>query len=330
MADVASGSIHLTNQASIILPVTLVSADETQSVACEWRADPDTNQCGLYRVSDDAMLWGGIVLPNGVSGTVTNIIRDPDSTGASYFQIVTAESDTELVQIQNSYAGVTTEENPEPAGQVYAVDIGSSNTGTYYSGVWHDAFMSWLRGLGAFTISGESEMTLTVYEDGQSSVASIDLGTGYYSTGAAAFGCHAVPTANDTYALGAGSASLRWGYVFLTHQPNVSSDERLKQDVTPITDATNLLMTIPACQFRLKDDPAQLHYGTTWQAARDAFYAAGIKDAAVLGDYPEDEKQMQGLLYGEFIGLLIAAVQEQKAKIDSLEQRIAALEKRIG
>jgi hypothetical protein len=107
MADVASGSIHLTNQASIILPVTLVSADETQSVACEWRADPDTNQCGLYRVSDDAMLWGGIVLSDGTSGTVTSFLKEPGTNDATRVGIHTGAEEyaQELVLYVPTYEG---------------------------------------------------------------------------------------------------------------------------------------------------------------------------------------------------------------------------------
>lgn len=76
----------------------------------------------------------------------------------------------------------------------------------------------------------------------------------------------------------------------------------------------------------MKDDPAKLHYGTTWQAARDALYAAGIQDAAILGDDAEDDGQMHGLLYGEFTGLLIAALGQHRARLAALEARLAALE----
>jgi hypothetical protein len=113
----------------------------------------------------------------------------------------------------------------------------------------------------------------------------------------------------------------------LNNSPDVSSDERIKQDIKPIEGADALLSTIPAFEFRMKDDPAKRHYGSTWQAVRDALFAAGITDAAILGDDPDNDGQIHGLLYGEFTGLLIAALAEQRARIAALEARMAALEK---
>jgi hypothetical protein len=93
-------------------------------------------------------------------------------------------------------------------------------------------------------------------------------------------------------------------------------------------------MDVPALQFRMKDDPKRLRFGSTWQRTREACVAHGYSDAALITDNDEiDEDEIHGMAYTEFIGLLLAGFQEQQhliaeqnTKISSLEDRIQKLE----
>ena len=100
---------------------------------------------------------------------------------------------------------------------------------------------------------------------------------------------------------------------------NAFSDERLKTDLMPITDAVSKVSTLRAVTGRLKTDEE----GTSrvFLIAQDV--QAVLPEAVHVG---EDENKTLGLAYTEVIPLLVAAIKELSAKNDALEARLAALE----
>jgi hypothetical protein len=238
-----------------------------------------------------------------------------------------------------SYDGVTVQHpdnNPDPTGETDAITITggvqplwNAALGRYedarYGAISSDRHLD-LSSYGGYVQLSGSEANngdgIELFTDSGYMV----MGSATHPDGAAMFDMHVIPAESGTYSLGASSVAKRWKYVYLNNNPNVSSDERIKRDIEPIRGADALLAAIPAYQFRMADDPDALHYGTTWQAVRDALAAADINGAAILGDDPDDDRQVHGLLYGEFTGLLIAALAEHRDRIAALEARLDAPE----
>jgi hypothetical protein len=111
------------------------------------------------------------------------------------------------------------------------------------------------------------------------------------------------------------------------------SDYRLKQDVAPITDAISRIKTLKPIKFRWKDD-LEMGYQDGFIAheveeTNDFKYLiSGKKDATRKKyDNPEEtEPDYQGIDYAKFTPILISALQEAVAKIETLETKVAALE----
>ena len=124
------------------------------------------------------------------------------------------------------------------------------------------------------------------------------------------FGTFYISNVGTGVALTQGSTS--WGTV---------SDERLKEIIEPITDATNKVSMLRAVIGKYKTDA---------DGARRSFLIAQdvltvLPEAIDVG---EDEAQTLSVKYTETIPLLVAAIKEQQALIETLTQRITALEGR--
>jgi hypothetical protein len=105
---------------------------------------------------------------------------------------------------------------------------------------------------------------------------------------------------------------------------NTSSDYRLKENVTTITDGITRLKTLKPSKFNWKDDP-----DTTF----DGFIAhevSSVVPEAITGTKDEVDSDnnpvYQGIDQSKLVPLLTAALQEEVAKREALETRVAALE----
>ena len=115
---------------------------------------------------------------------------------------------------------------------------------------------------------------------------------------------------------------------------NTSSDYRLKENVTNLTDALTRFKKITPRRFNFIDDKDnQLVDGFIAHEVSTAVPEAvtGTKDQVELAD--DNEKGIkkgdpiyQQLDYSKFVPLLTAALQEEVAKREALEARVAALE----
>ncbi len=119
-------------------------------------------------------------------------------------------------------------------------------------------------------------------------------------------------------------------------QFNTTSDYRLKENQTSITDGITRLKTLKPYQFNFKQNP---------DVKVDGFFAhevtavpeavSGTKDQVVVqadvdkGEYPESklgDPIHQGIDQSKLVPLLTAALQEAITKIETLETKVAALE----
>jgi len=100
---------------------------------------------------------------------------------------------------------------------------------------------------------------------------------------------------------------------------NTTSDRRLKENIEPIADATDKLMSMKPVTHTWKADPdADAVHGFIAQEMQD------IVPEAVSGE-PDDE-EMMSMDYGRITPVLVAALQDAHKKIEVLEARLTELE----
>lgn len=139
-----------------------------------------------------------------------------------------------------------------------------------------------------------------------------------------------VPALSSEYSLG--STSLRWNYIYLSHNPNVSSDRKVKHDISE--DVPDIVDKLIPVQYKRRGGPETVHYGFIAQDVEDALKQAGIDtDNIGLVTFETDAKGNKtnyALSYEEFIPLLTAKIQSQQKQIDSLAERLELLERVIN
>jgi hypothetical protein len=96
-----------------------------------------------------------------------------------------------------------------------------------------------------------------------------------------------------------------------------SSDERLKDIIEPITDATNKVGQLRAVIGKFKTDP---------EDKRRSFLLAQDVQSVLPEAVDASDPESLGVQYTDVIPLLVAAIKEQQAIIQTLTDRITALE----
>jgi hypothetical protein len=105
---------------------------------------------------------------------------------------------------------------------------------------------------------------------------------------------------------------------------NVTSDYRLKENVTPLTGSIDRLKALKPCTFNFLTEPSKNEEGFIAHEVQEVVPQAvsGTKDAVdENGDI-----ETQGLDTSRLVPLLTSALQEAIEKIEQLEERISALE----
>ena len=97
---------------------------------------------------------------------------------------------------------------------------------------------------------------------------------------------------------------------------NTSSDYRLKENVTAISDGITRLKTLKPYRFNFKIDPSK---------TVDGFFAHEVTAVPEAVQGEKDAEDMQQLDYTKLTPLLTAALQEAVTKIETLEAEVAAL-----
>jgi hypothetical protein len=105
---------------------------------------------------------------------------------------------------------------------------------------------------------------------------------------------------------------------------NTTSDYRLKENVTPITDGITRFQQLKPSRFNFKVDPNHTVEGFIAHEAQAVVpeCVTGTKDAVDADGNPV----YQGIDQSKLVPLLTAALQEAIAKIEALETRLSALE----
>lgn len=136
------------------------------------------------------------------------------------------------------------------------------------------------------------------------------------------------PNKDLTYDLG---YSIAWDDVYADDFWNIS-DIRAKKDITPMKYGLKEIMKLNTISYKLKDDPFQdKKIGLIAQEVNQF-----IPEASKTEDMKKNEKgefqkvQLDKIRvsYVNLVPVLIKAVQEQQATIESLEKRLSALEKK--
>ena len=105
---------------------------------------------------------------------------------------------------------------------------------------------------------------------------------------------------------------------------NTSSDYRLKENVTPVSDGISRLQQLKPSRFNFIADPDTVVDGFIAHEVQTIVPEAitGEKDAVDDEGNPE----YQGIDQSKLVPLLTAALQEAIGEIESLKARVAALE----
>ena len=148
-----------------------------------------------------------------------------------------------------------------------------------------------------------------------------------------------------------GAASLRWKQLYISESAVSTSDERLKESIAPLPDdVLDAWEDAGFCQYRMrsavaeKGAAARLHAGLIAQRVRDAFALRGL-DASRYGffcwdEWEADEEEgvpagdQYSLRYVEALCMEAAYMRREnarlKARVASLEERLAALEMKLS
>lgn len=121
-----------------------------------------------------------------------------------------------------------------------------------------------------------------------------------------------------------GTSGVRWNYVCLAHNPDVSSDRRLKQGFdSDMSKYVDMLERLRPCTYTIKaDGDGVKHAGYIAQEVEEALEAAGLSADDFGGFVYHEEEDNYALRYEEFIPVLHAAVIVLTARIEELEDRL--------
>jgi len=174
--------------------------------------------------------------------------------------------------------------------------------------------------VGTTTIVGTHRCTIRNTSDYQLCLDTVNSGTSYATISYAIAGTSKAQTYYDNaqgrfivIANASGGVYLANGATSWTSV----SDERAKDIIEPITDATTKVSTLRAIIGSYKSDESK---------KRRSFLIAQDVQAVLPEAVDATNPDNLGLAYADVIPLLVAAIQELSAKNDALEARLAALE----
>ena len=130
------------------------------------------------------------------------------------------------------------------------------------------------------------------------------------------------PTTDNNQRLGL--SGNRWTDVYATNGTIQTSDERDKTDIVESPLGLNFIKSLSPKAFRWKDG-SRTHTGFISQQVSTVIPEGLDWAGFIIGDI-NDSDSRQGLRYSELIAPMVKAIQEQQALIQSLTERLAALE----
>lgn len=287
--------------------------------------------------ADTGELLGGLVMMNGEVFLFASALADPRVLSTYSARIVTEE-----IAYNRHRFGIQMMRGDTPVGSMTAQY--DPNDPSAYS-----AF--------PFVLSGENKpVIISVYKYIESSGASDSYA--YFSIGnvllkakwaatggevklqlsavdnTAELKGHFIPESDNTFDLGniVSGDPRRWRKIYSNSGTIGTSDEREKHDIHPADPEMlrKFIMALDAEWFRLDALPDEQMIGFIAQKFREAMRKAGMPDD--FGGFVDESPDHShlALRYDQVIAPLVSVAQQQQHRIDDLEQRLAALEKRIG
>jgi len=115
-----------------------------------------------------------------------------------------------------------------------------------------------------------------------------------------------------------------WDRLYIQNNPNVSSDERKKENIEDLSYGLDYINTLsPKSYTLISDENSKVHWGFIAQQLLETPPEPDLDIAFV--DYQE-EHDHYSVAYAELIAPLVKGIQELSTKVDDLTARIEALE----
>tara|TARA_R110000796_G_scaffold251948_1_gene384566 strand:- start:239 stop:2539 length:2301 start_codon:yes stop_codon:yes gene_type:complete len=125
-----------------------------------------------------------------------------------------------------------------------------------------------------------------------------------------------------------GTASYLWDDVYATNGTIQTSDARLKEHITPTTLGLDFINDLNPVSYKWKrkneNKMDQTHYGIVAQEVMETLTKYGINSVEDFGGITHEggEEDYYGARYGEFVPILIKAVQELSAEVKDLKEKL--------
>ena len=302
-------------------------------------------------IAGDVILQGGdIDFTNGL--TQSPIIKIEGSSNTNKVLGVNSSGRLEFQTINTSGSGHNHDSLYDDYSS-WTLKRGGSTVGNVSSGFG----ASWNAGSGLSVSSNNNPFTITYSADfggGNSQVARGDhshTGTGIsqinspsvgffnsytFNSGTGAFAVSTTTTSSSSFTVGnlfpnstSGNlgfpvSSKRWNNIYLQNSPNVSSDERKKEDIQDLIYGLDYINSLEPKSFKMKErENEAINFGFLAQDLYTTPPEPNIDIALV--EYTEDSDDY-GVRYTELIAPLVKAVQELSEMNADLKARIEVLE----
>jgi hypothetical protein len=296
----------------------------------------NTHEYGLFRTSDDKVILGSKMLPEGRLLTVTQALTNPDVEENSWLE--PGKIDLE----EDNNFGVATVVNGENIGGMYGrqtdiatkLFIGTPPRSTAINGMPYDYGFMGLSNDRPFAYTTQLSAGVPIlsgwkFIDPPVPETSGCIGVQYSF-------CDIVPMLNQMGHIGLPGLGWEKYYGYSTSIAS-TSDEREKHDLAPVDMdmMARFVMALDPTWYRLDALPSELMVGFKAQQFKDAMTTAGMPEdfAGFIGGNPNH----LCLDYGQIIAPLVSTVQAQQramefmqSKIDEQSELIASLSASIS
>lgn len=181
----------------------------------------------------------------------------------------------------------------------FGLDVRSGNERVFVGLTGSDtgSSLAWKSEIDNFstTLSGLTDTTITTPSSGQVLYYN---GSGWINYNFS--GSPLVESPTGTYTL--------TGDLIVTGDVTSLSDEREKENIESVTSALDIVQSIDGVYFNMKDNPEKRHVGVIAQTVQKVLPEAVI-----------DENDRLSVAYGNIVGVLIEAIKELKAEIETLK-----------